>query len=114
MDMKYRIIEETYKDEYGKEKIKVFTIRRKKKFLGIPYWSSVTHKECGMSDTYNKVTEFKTKAEAHEFILNVLCGNEGYDGWSSKIVSEFDCSVSNPKSADEGDIYNYLYNKDKR
>ena len=112
--MKYRIIEETYRNEYGEEKRKVFIIKRRKKFLGIPYWSSVTHKVCGMGDIYNTPTEFKTQSEAHDFILNVLCGNEGYDGWSSKIVSEFDCSVSNPKSADEGDIYNYLYNKDKR
>ena len=111
--MKYQIIEETYRDEYGKEKTKLYTIRRRKHFLGIPYWSSVTHKECGWGDIYNKVTEFKTKSEAHEFILNVLCGNEDRDGWSSKIVSEFDCSVGKENTKDEN-IYDYLYNKDKR
>lgn len=99
--MKYRIIEETYKNEYGEEKRKVFIIKRKTKFLGIPYWSSVTHKVCGMGDIYDTPTEFKTQSEAHEFILNVLCGNEGYDGWSSKIVSQFDCQLSKDKTNSE-------------
>ena len=93
--MKYQIIEQTYRNEYGEEKRKVYTIRRRKKFLGISYWSNVTHKECGMSDIYNTVTEFESHSQAHEFILNVLCENRNRDGWSYKVVSEFDCRLSN-------------------
>lgn len=92
--MKYRIIENVYKNEYGEEKTKVYTIKRKKKFLGVSYWSSITHKVCGMGDIYDTPTEFKTQSEAHDFIINVLCGNEGYDGWSYKVVSQFDCQLS--------------------
>lgn len=91
--MKYRIIEETYRNEYGEMKRKVYTIKRQKSFLGIRYWSSVKHKECGGLDIYNKVTEFQTHSEAHDFILNVLCGNEGRDEWNYKVVSEFDCTI---------------------
>jgi hypothetical protein len=91
--MKYQIVEAKYHDEYGKEIRKGYYIKRRKKFLGIHYWSWVTHQICGMGDCYDVRTEFKTHAEAHDFVLNVLCGNENRDGWSYKIVSEFDCKM---------------------
>ncbi len=89
--MHYQIVEAKYHDEYGVEKSKVYQIKRKKSFLGIPYWSWVTHQICGMGDCYDVRTEFKTHSDAHDFIVGVLCGNNGRDGWSYKVISEFDC-----------------------
>jgi hypothetical protein len=91
--MKYRIVEGIYNNEYGEEKHKIFYIEIQRSFLGIKYWSSVKHKECGWGDVYNTRTEFKTHSEAHDFILNVHCGNENRDGWKYKVVSQFDCSM---------------------
>ncbi len=95
--MKYRIIESIYNNEYGEEAHKVYHIETQKSFLGIKYWSSVKHTECGWGDSYKKTTEFKTHSEAHDFILNVHCGNQNRDGWKHKIVSEFNCSIDKTK-----------------
>lgn len=92
--MKYQIVEGSYLNEFGKEVRKVYTIRRRKTFLGIKYWSTVTHEDCSWGDCYKRPTEFQTHSEAHDFILNVLCEGGERDGWSYKVVSEFDCTYS--------------------
>jgi len=91
--MKYRIIESIYNNEYGEEAHKIYHIEIQKSFLGIKYWSSIKHTECGWGDSYKRTTEFKTHSDAHDFILNVHCGNSNRDGWKHKIVSEFNCSI---------------------
>jgi hypothetical protein len=92
--MKYQIVEAKYYNEFGEEKSKVYQIRRRKKFLGISYWSWVTHQICGMGDCYDVRTEFESHSKAHDFVVDVLCGNECRDGWNSKVISEFDCNMS--------------------
>ncbi len=90
--MRYRIIESTYNDEYGKETQKVYYIDVEKNFLGIfKYWKRVTHKVGGMSGTYNTWTPFKTSSDAHDFVLTTLCGNNHKDDWKEKVVSDFYC-----------------------
>lgn len=96
--MKYQIIESKYHNEFGKEATRVYTIKYRKTFLGIPYWKTVKHWDCSWGDCYKRPTEFGTHSLAHEFILNVLCENECKDGWSSKVVSEFDCSMDKNNS----------------
>ena len=91
--IKYRIIEGSYKDEYGTETRKAYYIQKEKSFLGFKYWRYQTHTICGMSDCYDVRTEFKTYEDANKFIQTHLCGRDFKDGWKYKVVTEFNCGM---------------------
>ena len=90
----YRIEEGIYKNEYGVEERRVYYILKKKTFLGFEYWRYQTHEECSWGDCYNVRTEFKTYSDAAKFIKDNLCGKTFKEGWSYKVINEFDCNNS--------------------
>ena len=65
----YKIFRSVYVNEYGKEGTPYFWIKKRKTFLGIPYWKSVRHIECG---DYTNITTFDSYDDALNFIKNVL------------------------------------------
>ena len=66
--MKYKIVKSSYYNEYGEEKSTQYYILRRKRFLGIGYWSRVSHPAWESWDT----TWFNTESEAQAFIERVL------------------------------------------
>ena len=89
---KYRIEEGIYRDEYGKEKQKVYYILKRKTFLRFEYWRYQTHEICGMGDCYDVRTEFSSHHDAYQFVKNNLCGGNFEEGWSYKVINEFECN----------------------
>jgi hypothetical protein len=65
----YKIFKSVYVNEYGKEGIPYFWIKKRKTFLGIPYWKSLRHYDGGY---YTDLTEFENYDDALNFIQNVL------------------------------------------
>ena len=62
-------------------------------FLGVSFWKSVVHTECGMSESHNTVTYFKTQNFAEDFVKNILCKNKPVDGWVESTVNELQCNA---------------------
>jgi len=65
----YRIFRSVYVNEYGKEGTPYFWIKKRKTFLGIPYWESIRHYDGG---EYTYLTTFDNYDDALNFIKNVL------------------------------------------
>jgi len=65
----YKIFRCVYVDEYGKEGKPFFWIKKRKTFLGIPYWKSIRHYDGG---EYTGLTRFYNYDDALNFIQNVL------------------------------------------
>jgi len=65
----YRIFRSVYVNEYGKEGTPYFWIKKRKTFLGIPYWESIRHYDGG---EYTYLTRFDSYDDALNFIENVL------------------------------------------
>jgi hypothetical protein len=65
----YKIFKSVYVNEYGKEGIPYFWIKKRKTFLGIPYWKSLRHYDGG---DYTYLTTFDSYDDALIHIKNVL------------------------------------------
>ena len=65
----YKIFKSVYVDGYGKEGTPFFWIKKRKTFLGIPYWKSIRHYDGG---EYTYLTTFDSYDDALNFIKNVL------------------------------------------
>jgi len=65
----YKIFESVYVNEYGKQSTPYFWIKKRKTFLGIPYWKSIRHYDGG---DYTSTTLFDSYDDALNFIQNVL------------------------------------------
>ena len=65
----YRIFRSVYVNEYGKEGTPYFWIKKRKTFLGIPYWESIRHYDGG---EYTYLTRFDNYDDTLNFIKNVL------------------------------------------
>ncbi len=89
---KYRIEEGIYKNEYGVEERRVYYILKRKTFLGFEYWKYQTHEICGWGDCYDVRTEFSSPHDAHQFAKKNLCGGNFKEGWSYKVINEFECN----------------------
>jgi hypothetical protein len=88
----YRILKETYYDQYGEEKNSQYFIQTRKKFLGIRYWSSISHDVGSMSGTFSTTTYFSSVKQAEEFAEKHICGGRCYDGWVTKVVTTKQCN----------------------
>jgi hypothetical protein len=82
----YRIIKSTYYNEYGEDEREYHYIQKRKSFLGIKYWKNITHTICGMGDTYQNVTRFKSYFDAYEFCVKLKSGMKK-DGWKEETVT---------------------------
>ena len=65
----YKIFESVYVNEYGKQSTPYFWIKKRKTFLGIPYWKSIRHYD---GRDYTSTTLFDSYDDALNFIQNVL------------------------------------------
>jgi len=65
----YKIFRSVCVDEYSKEGTPYFWIKKRKTFLGIPYWKSIRHYDGG---EYTYLTTFDNYDDALNFIKNVL------------------------------------------
>jgi len=91
-DKEFKIFEESYYDKYGNVKEVTFFIKEKRYFLGIPYWKSITHRECGYGDCYKVKTRFETEVGAINFVKNILCKNVPKESHVVKEVNNINCS----------------------
>jgi hypothetical protein len=83
--MKYKIIFNEYRDEYGVVTNSHYTIQIQRKFLFFKYWSTITHEISGWGDLYTTETNFRTLEDAKEFIEN-LNKSGVLDKWSQTVV----------------------------
>lgn len=81
--MRYKIVKSSYYDEYGREKSTQYYILRRKRFLGIQWWSRVVHSSYESWDT----TWFNTESEAKRFVEEVLEKGRPYDRWNDVVVN---------------------------
>jgi uncharacterized protein (DUF1800 family) len=88
--MKFRIIENIYRNEYGEQKSKNYHIEVQKKFLGIRYWKAEKHLECGYGDCYNVITKFETHTAAYEFAVTKIARRVKKDGWDATVINQFE------------------------
>ena len=65
----YRIFRSVYVNGYGKEGTQYLWIKKRKTFIGIPYWKSIRHYDGG---EYTGLTRFYNYDDALNFIQNVL------------------------------------------
>lgn len=89
-EMKFRIIESIYYNEYGKEKSKYYYIQEQKSFLWIKYWSDITHRENYIGDCYNVTTQFKSHSDAYDFVKDVLCVQNKRNDWKNTVINHID------------------------
>jgi hypothetical protein len=87
----YRILEEKYYDQYGEVKDSHYIVQYRRSFLGIRYWKTVTHTIGDMNGTYSNTTYFRSITQAEEFAERHICGDRGYDGWKTKVVTTKQC-----------------------
>jgi hypothetical protein len=87
----YRILEERYYNRYGESNQVQYIIQYRKRFLGIPYWKTVTHQVGDFDGTYSNTTYFNSITQAEEFAERCICGERGYDGWETKVVTTKQC-----------------------
>ena len=87
----YRILEEKYYDEHGKEIMYYYIVQYRKSFLGIRYWKNITHDVSGMSGSYSVTTRFPTEGAATEFAERCICGGRKWDGWVTKVITTKKC-----------------------
>jgi hypothetical protein len=80
--MKYKIIFNEYRDEYGIVTNSHYTVQVQRKFLCFKYWSVITHKIGALRITE---TTFKTLKESKKFIKNIKKGGV-FDKWSQTVV----------------------------
>ena len=90
--MKYKIVRESYFNEYGVEQNIVFYVMKECKGLfGWRYWNYIRHEECGWGDCTSVKTQFKTQEEAQTFIDDILCKEVLRQNWVTKDISESTC-----------------------
>ena len=87
MKTNYKIYQADYTNEFGECKETYYFIKQRKTFLGIPYWSEVTHEVGGWDGLSSERTKFKTHREAYDFIHDVLEKKVGRSGWNEKMVN---------------------------
>ena len=90
-EMKYKIYKKHYHNELGKTSEPQFFIKKKKTFLGITYWRTITHNICFYDGCSKVPTIFKSENEAREFIKNTLCKDVPRQTWIESPVKELTC-----------------------
>lgn len=93
MNRDYKIFRYSYVDEYGKESPTsvYYYIKESRKFLGIKFWSEITHEVCGMSDCIQCRTKFKSIEDAEKFIKETLCPRTGRSTWKKEEIKNVSC-----------------------
>jgi hypothetical protein len=69
--MKYKIIVNEYRNEYGEVTESYYTVQIQRKFLFFQYWSTITH---AFDDTYSVETTFNDLLAASEFVAKLKKG----------------------------------------
>jgi hypothetical protein len=82
----YRIIKNTYYDQQGVGKAPIFTIQKRKSFLGIRFW------------VYIQSDNFESLESAKMFIKDILDKNKPVCKWEQNVV--FDFTLQENKSKD--------------
>jgi hypothetical protein len=91
MNRQYKIMKESYFNEYGVEANVYYYIMESRTFLGIAYWKSIKHQICGMGDCYNFRTKFNTIEDAEKFITEKLCTRIGHSKWVKAEIKNINC-----------------------
>lgn len=88
--MIYRIIENRYYNEFGKEEVMYYTVQRRRSFFGIKIWRTITEWVGAGMDYFTTSKRFKTYSEALDYVRYYLC-KKVRPRWNREVVGEWTC-----------------------
>lgn len=80
----YKIIKNTYIDEYGKKSEVFYSVEYKTRFLFWDIWKTVKHREQGFLEDDFIVTKFNSPEQAEHFVQKHILGDKPLQRWVSE------------------------------